>query len=66
LADHSTARACQKPNEGLSAAGSAKARRPDDPDRNNPGSHDDFDVIGTDRKIVGRISRPGGGAVDWM
>lgn len=43
-----------------------KLRRPDNPDRNNPGRRDDFDVIGPDRKVVGRIFKPGGGATDWM
>jgi len=43
-----------------------KLRRPRDEVRNNPGSRDDFDVIGPDGKIIGRIFRPGGGARDRM
>jgi len=43
-----------------------KLRRPDNPDRNNPGRRDDFDVIGRDGKKIGRIMRPGGGVEYWF
>src|SRR5262245_16558322 len=47
-------------------AGSVKLRRPRDELRNHPGNRDDFDVIGPDGKIVGRILKPGGGADHWQ
>ena len=43
-----------------------KLRRPDNLDRNNPGSRADFDVIGPDGKKIGRIMKPGGGAEHWF
>ena len=39
---------------------SVKLRRPRDELRNHPGKRDDFDVIGPDGKIIGRILRPFG------
>src|SRR5215813_2813886 len=41
-----------------------KLRRARDPDRNNPRNRNDFDVIGPDANIIGRIFRPGGGTQD--
>lgn len=35
-------------------------RRPRDPPRNYPANVDDFDVIGPDGKVIGRIFKPGG------
>jgi len=35
-----------------------KLHRPRDELRNHPGNRDDFDVIGPDGKIIGRILRP--------
>lgn len=43
-----------------------KLRRPRGELRNHPGNPDNFDVIGPDGKIVGRILKPGGGTRDWM
>jgi len=41
-------------------------RRPRDDLRNHAGNPDDFDVVGPDGKIVGRILKPGGGATHWQ
>jgi len=45
---------------------SLKLRRPRDDLRNNPGNPDDFDVVGPDGKIIGRVMKPGGGAEHWF
>ena len=43
-----------------------KLRRPRGELRNHPGNPDDFDVIGPDGKIIGRVMKPGGGAEHWF
>ena len=43
-----------------------RLRRPHDPDGNNAGSRDDFDVVDGNGRPSASIFKPGCGARDWM